>query len=185
MIMTAADMIYIKKAVQSKNNRMYIICVIFSALSAITAALKIGTGVYAVFITLLLNILLILSCEDILTKEISNIALTAGAAAGLVTTFFVPETVFYLNIPRAFIITFILAVISKRTKQSIGMGDVICIGIICLCFNLSDFMACIMTGLFFALIYSFIYIAIKKKNIKSEIALIPFLYIGIIVNILF
>jgi len=181
----SADIIYIKKIIKYEKKLMYIICMLCSALSAVTAAWKIRIGIYAILITLLLNILLILSCEDILTKEISNIALAAGTAAGIITTFFVPDTVFYLNIPRAFIITFILAIISKRTKQSIGMGDVICIGIICLCFNLSDFIACIMTGFFCSLIYSLIYIAIKKKNMKSEIALIPFLYAGIIINILF
>lgn len=185
VLMILADIIYMNKAMAGVKKGLYIGAAVAGATTAAVIRFAYGEGVYSILFNLAMNIILVLAVEDIISKSISNIVISVGIIVGIVTSFFVPDTTFFLVIARTAVIVSILTLVSIKTKQAIGMGDVLCMGIISLCTTLTDFMGHMITGLFFSLIYSVVAMILKKKNMKTEIALLPFLFVGVTVNILF
>lgn len=81
-----------------------------------------------------------------------------------------------------FVFGLFIFLVSKISKQ-VGMGDVKVIAIMSILFGLNSMFSIMFYALIISLIYGIVYIKLKKKNMKEEIPFIPFLLIGVVLNI--
>lgn len=79
-----------------------------------------------------------------------------------------------------FAILFFMALISKITKEAIGMGDVWVIGSIFMVLGFPEGAECIFFAFVFAGLYSGILLSVKKRGRKKTFPFIPFLFLGFI-----
>lgn len=83
------------------------------------------------------------------------------------------------------VLSTILIIVYFVSKKKIGLGDIL---VICgLAFGLGypTIFRILFIGMFVAMIYGFILVKRKKATIKTEIPFIPFIFVGLILNIVY
>lgn len=118
---------------------------------------------------------------DIKNKYIDIYLVILGFMIAIILYLFMPYNLFELLIGIA--VGIIVSIISFCTKQSVGFGDGIILIILGIVFGLST-INIFLYSIIILLVYSILMFLFIKKYKLSTIPFIPFLFIGIILEIL-
>lgn len=169
------------------NKNIYILItalIVFNLIWGYILFTKFGFILYYFSIYLLINILLIIAIIDYKTKYIPDILILVLLALGMWTMFVIPDVSFYNPLLTSIILFLVLLIANKVSKDSIGMGDVKLIPVISLFLGFSNIFSVIFISLLLSLIFGVILIIKDKKDIKTEIPFVPFIFIGVLLNLL-
>ncbi len=148
------------------------------AASALPAAVY---GLHGMNIQLadMLITLLIVSVVDIKLRIVPNFIVICLAASQAVAAFTYAMTyISLLNAIITIVIFLLFMLISKLSKEQIGMGDVKLLAVVNLFYGLSFVIYSMLFGMIAVLIYSVPMMIAKKMNLKSQIPFVPFYTIG-------
>lgn len=124
--------------------------------------------------------IIICSIEDIKSKQVSLKICIIFSIIGIITGVFGlnKSIIFFLG---SVIPSIIIAVVSIITRNGIGMGDAIIIGVLGLYLGVSDIILILMMALLISGVYGCYLLIIKKKNGKDTLAFVPFILCSFII----
>lgn len=100
--------------------------------------------------------------------------------------YFVGFNINLINLLVAGIIVGILLILIFFMKKSFGVGDILILVALGLIQEFSDFLVMFWLGIFIALLYSLVYVLVKKKNLrKVKVPMVPFFTISFVISLLF
>lgn len=149
-------------------------CVV-SLVNPVTAQLTISHAI-------MLNLLLIMSVTDMIEKMVYDMHFYIFLLFGAVSAFFQTESSFWMHYIVFGVVFGILFLVSRK-REDIGMADIRTIAAMALFFPLSQWMETIILSLLSALIYGVVCLILKRITIKNEIAFIPFLLLGTLLEL--
>ena len=118
--------------------------------------------------------------QDLKEKKISRFYLNVGVILGIL--FFIGEirqrNLEIVEVLLSFLPGIIFLLIAKISKEKIGYGDGWLFLIIACWMEARETWILWQLSLFISSVFSFILIIIKKCNVKSSIAFIPFIWLG-------
>lgn len=170
---------------QSSKLLLYIITMLINVLVVLSLNIKFDRVLYPLFLLIGVNLLSVLAIMDLKTMELDSVLIYCFIALSAISSFFIPEAVFWQVMIFAVTITGILWLISIKSKKSLGLGDVKVILCIALMFNINKTIGIIFLSLLLSLVVGLMYIFIKKGDIHTELPFVPFLLISTIVNLYF
>lgn len=185
LILSAMTVVLIRKksALQKKRGIVCLSVFAVEVISSLTLAYKMGIRVYCVLVLVYIAVLGYISAEDLAERQIGQAELCVLGFTGLVISFFIPETRFWLPILTAGIVGMALYLVSKKSKEAIGKGDVFCVALTALCFDLNGFFSVVVYALAIGLVYGIAGVIFRKKGMKQEIPFAPCLVIGIVLTL--
>ena len=187
LVLAIVDYFMLTKYLQIKCDRKTLVLLVCgTVLNAITDVWIVQNKglAYALLMDIFVNLLIVMGIEDSSSKQIDSKLSVMSLALGIIISFFVPDSDFWKIIVISAVIGLALYLISKKSKEAIGKGDVICITATTLCFSLSNVFACIIYSLLICMIYGVIQLLRKKIDKKQSIPFIPFLILGILVTLI-
>lgn len=143
-----------------------------------------GLSLYYFSLMFLINIVMCISIIDYRTRYIPNILLLIMFALGALTIFIIPGVSFINSIITATALFLILVLVNRLSKNEIGMGDVRIISIIALFLGYYRVSAVIFISLLISFVYGIVIVIKNKQNLKTEIPFAPFIFIGLVINLL-
>ena len=176
-ILTVADVYYICKT-SEKRILSGILSVASMLICALIALLRNINGMYTALLFIIVAIMNIIVDSDLKTQYISNLLLIVLNSVCLVAAFFVPNGNIFVSIIVAWAITGICFLIGKKSKGSIGTGDLFCMSGLMMSTSFTGLMNFIFMSLFSGTVYGLVSLILKKKTLKTEIPFAPFLLIG-------
>lgn len=163
---------------------MYVAVFILNVSTAIIIFSKYPYAIYFYSLMLLINLLLVIAIIDYKTKSIPYLLLLPMLAAGAATIFFIPDISFYNPLISALVIGLIMFLISKKSNEALGMGDVKLISCLALFFGYPNIVTIIFLSLLLGLFYGLFIMVKNKQSIKTEIPFIPFVFLSTLVKVL-
>ncbi len=155
--------------------------VLFAALAILLVYILKVPNYYIQVIDLLISIIII-AIIDAKSHTIPNYMTISLLVSQIVAAFCISNTYFDIwNILISGVILGILMLVSKISKEQIGMGDVKLIVVINLIYGLSFAIYSLIISLLVMLLSIIPFMIMKKINLKSQIPFAPFLTIGVTV----
>ncbi len=164
---------------------IYMAICVCEIVSAFLLAYKFGLRIYSLLMLVYIAEMCLISVGDIAEHLISRPKIYGLLFTGLMISFFVPGVSFWIPILTAVVIGGALYLVSVKSKEAIGKGDVFCIASTALCFPLSGFFNAVIYTLIAGLIYGLFGVFFKKKGIKQAIPFAPCLVFGIILTLFY
>lgn len=186
-VIAAGYIVCTKYLKTDKNPKFYVLSAVSGVLVAacgVVMQIKQPNMIYNYLCVVFLGVLSCLAIEDMQGKQVDKILSLVLAVLGMVTAFFVPDYQFWKVILFTVVLTFILYILSIKSGDAVGKGDVICIGAATLCFNFANVFSLMIGTLMMCLIYGIIQIAMKKIDRKQGIAFVPFLMWGMVLTLI-
>lgn len=186
IIMCIIEYALIRFQLKFEHKKLYIsIAVAIAAISVFTTVLIIKdvTKIYSYGLLSFFSILLYLAVEDAVTMKIDKIAVIVLLAVGCIVSFCIPDVNIIEVIIFTLILTVVMSILSIKSKEGIGKGDVLCVCALSLCFTMNNVFSCMIYSLLMSMIYSIVQICRKKQNKKTPIPFIPFMVLGMIVTV--
>jgi prepilin signal peptidase PulO-like enzyme (type II secretory pathway) len=131
---------------------------------------------------LLVNGLFLMTVTDLREQQVYDLHFIILLLVGLISAFFQAKTPFWLMYLTFFIIFGVLFIISK-INSSLGQGDSRMIACMSLFFPFSSWLEIMLVSLGVAMIYGLIGVAAKKKTMQTEFPFMPFLLIGVLLEL--
>lgn len=173
IICTALNIFLLKK----ENKKKFIIygigIVILNSVYSVVTLLGNSLAVNDFFDLFSVNMLMYLSVCDIYDMQLPYIAFAIYGVVGIVACIFGD---FIITILFTAVIFTALWIASKKSKESIGKGDVYAISCVALFNSTANTMSIIVISLVLSLIYGIINSIIRKTGMKTVVAYIPFLF---------
>lgn len=158
--------------------------VLFAASSIVVVCIWKLPGYYVQLADMIYT-LLIVAIIDGKTHEIPNRIMITLLISQLIVVICVSNTYPYIwNVLISIVILLLLMLVSKISKEQIGMGDVKLIVILNLIYGLSFTLYSMIISLFIMLLFIVPCMIRKKVNLKSQIPFAPFYTAGVIIYIL-
>ena len=158
--------------------------VLFAASSIVVVCIWKLPG-YNVQLADMIYTLLIVAIIDGKTHEIPNRIMITLLISQLIVVICVSNTYPYIwNMLISIVILLLLMLVSKISKEQIGMGDVKLIVILNLIYGLSFTLYSMIISLFIMLLFIVPCMIRKKVNLQSQIPFAPFYTAGVIIYIL-
>jgi len=179
------NLLYLKKKYEVRYNKKCLINLIpISLFSFLVFTMwKVELPVIDLFAwSLSLGILIGMSYIDYKERYVDKWLMLALLAIAITTLARMDYWVSINKIVTLFVFGLFIFLMSKISKQ-VGMGDVKVIAIMSILFGLNSMFSIMFYALIISLIYGIVYIKLNKKNMKEEIPFIPFLLIGVVLNI--
>lgn len=128
----------------------------------------------------------VIAVVDVKRHIIPNIITIAFLCSQLLCQFFITAQMLdWLNAVFSIIVLVFLMLISRMTKEQLGMGDVKLIAVMNLMYGLSFTVYSMMLSMIIMLLFSLPLLVLKKINLKSSLPFAPFYAIGSCVFIVF
>ena len=123
--------------------------------------------------------------QDIKRKSISATFIKVGIIIGIGNFFWEMYHQSFCGTERMWSMLpgLVFLMITKATKEKIGYGDGIVFLILGSCMDLSDIMSLWQISLLLSMFFSFFMVVIKKWNLHSQVAFVPFIWIAHVCNI--
>ena len=158
--------------------------VLFAASSIVVVCIWKLPGYYVQLADMIYT-LLIVAIIDGKTHEIPNRIMITLLISQLIVVICVSNTYPYIwNVLISIVILLLLMLVSKISKEQIGMGDVKLIVILNLIYGLSFTLYSMIISLFIMVLFIVPCMIRKKVNLKSQIPFAPFYTAGVIIYIL-
>lgn len=158
--------------------------VLFAASSIVVVCIWKLPGYYVQLADMIYT-LLIVAIIDGKTHEIPNRIMITLLISQLIVVICVSNTYPYIwNMLISIVILLLLMLVSKISKEQIGMGDVKLIVILNLIYGLSFTLYSMIISLFIMLLFIVPCMIRKKVNLQSQIPFAPFYTAGVIIYIL-
>ncbi len=155
--------------------------VLFTALAILLVYILKVPNYYIQVIDLLISIIII-AIIDAKSHRIPNYMTISLLISQIVAAFCISNAYFDIwNILISGVILGVLILVSKISKEQIGMGDVKLIVVINLIYGLSFTIYSLIISLLVMLLSIIPFMIMKKINLKSQIPFAPFLTIGVTV----
>ena len=170
------------------GKKLYIMCgagITVLLISVIVPGIKGSVSLYNGMFLTFISILLLLGAEDLQEMQIDKTMLIVLWATGIVTAFTVPEGVVWKILLFSFILTAVIYLISVKSGESVGKGDVFAIGAVSMCFTFNNVFSCMIYSLLPCLVFGIMRVIVKKDDKNQKIPFIPFLVFGMVMNLLF
>ena len=159
--------------------------VLFAASSIVVVCIWKLPGYYVQLADMIYT-LLIVAIIDGKTHEIPNRIMITLLISQLIVVICVSNTYPYIwNMLISIVILLLLMLVSKISKEQIGMGDVKLIVILNLIYGLSFTLYSMIISLFIMLLFIVPCMIRKKVNLQSQIPFAPFYTAGVIIYIKF
>lgn len=131
----------------------------------------------------LVNVLFLQAATDVKEKNVYSIHFCFLLGGGLISAFFLPQSSFWEVYLIFFALLAILSLASKK-REDLGGADSRTISVVALYFAFSQWVEIMITSLGIALLYGVILMVGKKQSLKTEIPFMPFLLVGVMLELL-
>lgn len=132
----------------------------------------------------ILVLLCILSLWDAREKQIPAVGVYALFFGCAVMTVINPYCSIINNLITGGAVSLVLFIVYKTGRVSIGLGDVEVIGSLAFAFGYPHIFNILIMGLLLSMLWGIGLMALKKADMKTEMAFIPFLFLGYVLNVL-
>lgn len=172
-----------KGILQKRRGIAWLTVLAVEVISSLALTYKVGFGAYSILLLVYIAVICYISVEDLAERQIGQVELCILGIVGLAVCFFIPGTRFWLPILTSVIVGMVLYLVSKKSGEAIGKGDVFCIAFTALCFGLNGFFSAVVYALVIGLVYGLAGLIFKKKGMKQAIPFAPCLVIGIVLTL--
>lgn len=189
LLLIVADFFLLGKFLKiDKGKKLYILFAVKAIVNiagCLLLAWKCPNTVYSYMMICFISLLTLISIEDAHTMKIDKLFSWILLALGALTSFSVPDTVFWKVIAFSAVIGLIMYLFSVKSKEAVGKGDVICVMAATMCFSFNNVFSMMIYTLLSSLVFGIIQLIMKKINMKQGMPFVPFLVLGICLTLFF
>lgn len=171
-----------ERIIENKN-KIFLISVAFTIVCAVALYVLMGISIESVIYLCALSTVAVMALQDIDDHHFSNAYVYLMIAFGLVLLPLNPFVTWLNVLLGVVLLGGGLAGLSTLTKGQIGMGDAKIFAILAVYFGGKSAFMILMYSLVVSALVGLVMIAFRKANRKTEIPFVPFILIGVIVEL--